>query len=124
MIADASIDAITSTAKRFNIKFKQAFWNQVRALPLPVMGNCKLILTMARDKQSFTYLTGSYTVANPVLNVSMLPYEMNYLERLKKVAQAGGLILHYIQTKWTNKAAASAGINTVLSNFQLKMHEV
>jgi hypothetical protein len=120
MLADASIDPITPTAKRFNIKFRQSFWDQVKVIPLPILGNCRLILTQARDAQAFTYFTGSYTVANPVLNVSMLPYEMSYLERLKKVAQAGGLVLHYIQTQWVNKSVANAGINTVPIQFAVK----
>ena len=111
--ADSGANTITTTNKNYLVHFKQPFWEQVQAFPLPISGQLRLVLTMAKDSvvMSITQ-SDTYKVNSPRLNVSLVPYEFNYLEKLKKVALAGGLVLHYQQHKWVN--APNSTTNNVI----------
>ena len=121
-ISDLNSLVITSTLQNVILPLRGAFWQQVRSLPLPILGNVRLTFDMNVDFDAFS-LTGStafrYAVDSPVLYVSMIPYTQSFLDQLRQLASAGSLLLNYSQNYYL-QAPCTATSNVINISYNMR----
>jgi hypothetical protein len=121
-ISDSASTKITSSAVHIVMPLPGRIWSQVEAFHLPVTGNLRVELTMARDNQAFSlFVTNgdAYRIDNPVLSAAMLPMKMEFQDQVAKLAMQGGYLLNYSQD-YFYRAPCVGSNNTVTVPFGAK----
>jgi hypothetical protein len=114
-------NVITTTPTQYSMKLKQPFFRQLASIPLPITGQLRLVFSLAVDNQAITYATGdSYKLTSPRLLCSMLGYSADFLDKLRIVAEKGGLLLSYVQNYYAGAPSSIAGDNVCAVNFGCK----
>lgn len=97
--ADASVEQLSSSTRRYVVPLKSMMLRMLRSIPLPVTGQLKITIDLEQDLNAMLASASSatYRVNNPVLFVSLAPITSNFQQKLIEAAQAGGLVLCYLQ---------------------------
>jgi hypothetical protein len=99
------------------MKYKQPFFVENSSIPLPISGQCRLVLNMAQDTQCMSATGGGavqYQCTSPRLLCPMIAYEQKFLDVLRQVAQKGGLLLCHVQNLWQGSVAVNAEDNVLI----------
>lgn len=104
------------------VSFKLAvpFLQQIRAMPVPLTGSIRIILTFAPDYFVATVgASGSYYAQSLVYNAVFKPYNPEFLNRLRLVAREEGIIVPYTQVVYQAQSLSGSNANLQL-NFAFK----
>jgi hypothetical protein len=115
--------SITVAAQKYSMSFRQPFFHENSSIPLPITGELRLVLTLARDSQCMNHPASdavTYALTQPRLLCPMIAYEQKFLDLLRKVADKGGVLLCHVQNYYQGTTADNAGDNVLDIKFGAK----
>ena len=121
--ATASCLQVTATAFKVILPLREAIFRQNQAFHLPVTGQLRYSLMMEVDLNALGECAADalYSIDNPILHCAMIPMESSYIEKIRQVAEAGGLLYHH--TALLHNATPTVAANNTV-NIQYAMKSV